>query len=340
MPPIPFPGSNTYVDGHWSERLKVMEETSARLTQLSDKQMAHQLLRFCLDACKVTHLLRVTDTYGGTNQSAEADDVILSAFEDIVGCALTGTQRQQATMPFSAGGCGLKSPSKTRPAARISALLAYLGSGCHSVGVPQYAWTIPSAWIAPVLDDLESSLGVNFAPVQRWKGRHDLLSSAEPTKWSQKWWNDAIGKASALRLLDQLSPRDQTRLLEQAGGVGTSWMTVTPNSTLHTLITSEEYSLALKWWLGAPIFPEEETERTARAARKCRTSLGITSCVAPATITRDGTRQCKMPWLTFAPPRAKASPGRQHFLTAPTVNCAQQTCSCRPSSQEPPRPWM
>ena len=245
-----------------------MEETAAVLTSLTDKQMAHHLLRYCLDACKVNHLLRVTNPYEGTNHAAEADEVILSAFEDIVGSALSHTQRTQSTMPFSAGGCGLKSPTTSRPAARMSALLAFLGSGCHTVGVPTYAHTLPAAWISPLLEDLEATLGLNFDPIPRWKGRHELLSTAEPQKWAQKWWSDAIGKATAIRLLDQAGPRDQARLLEQSAGVGSCWMTVNPNAALHTIISSEEYSLALKWWLGVPIFPQEETERTCPGCGK------------------------------------------------------------------------
>jgi len=47
-------------------------------------------------------------------------------------------------------------------------------------------------------------------------------------------------------------------LMEQGSGVGTTWMKATPSAPLHTLIPSEEYTLGLKWWLGAPILPDAE----------------------------------------------------------------------------------
>ena len=130
------------------------------------------------------------------------------------------------------------------------------------MAVPLYARTPSSAAIKPVLDDLVGLLGTQFETLYSWQGRHDLLATADPSKWHQKHWTDAIGKATMLRLLDSASPRDQARLLEQTSGLGTSWMSVLPSAPLRTIINSEDYTLALKWWLGLPIFHGPEEERT------------------------------------------------------------------------------
>ena len=39
-------------------------------------------------------------------------------------------------------------------------------------------------------------------------------------------------------------------------------MSVTPSAPLRTIISSEDYTLALKWWLGLPLFHGPEEERT------------------------------------------------------------------------------
>ena len=65
-----------------------------------------------------------------------------------------------------------------------------------------------------------------------------------------------------MRLLDSATPRDQARLLEQTSGLGTAWMSVKPSAPLRTIISSEDYTLALKWWLGLPLFHGPEEERT------------------------------------------------------------------------------
>jgi hypothetical protein len=94
-----------------------------------------------------------------------ADNIIMSAFEDVVGCGLSPEQRTQASWPFPAGGFGLKTPTMLRPAARISALTAYLASGSERLCLPTYVHTVPSRWVSPLLSDLSANLGAHFDPL-------------------------------------------------------------------------------------------------------------------------------------------------------------------------------
>ncbi len=57
------------------------------------------------------------------------DEVLLSAFEDVLGDGLSKEQRMQACLPVRVGGCGLRIPSLVRPAARVSALLTFMDRG-------------------------------------------------------------------------------------------------------------------------------------------------------------------------------------------------------------------
>ena len=58
------------------------------------------------------------------------------------------------------------------------------------------------------------------------------------------------------RLIDQVDPRDKTRILEQQNGIGGSFMAATPNRHAQTKISSDQYRLGLRWWLGLSLFPE------------------------------------------------------------------------------------
>ena len=144
--------------------------------------------------------------------------------------------------------------------------------------MPNYAQTLSA--VTPVLDDLISVLEPQIESLQQWQGRHELLAKADPSKWHQKHWTDALGKAVMLRLLDGAPPRDQARLLEQATGPGTVWMSETPSAPLPTIIPSEEYSLALKWWLGSLCSLVLRTNAFALALAGLVTSLETIYCAA------------------------------------------------------------
>ena len=62
-------------------------------------------------------------------------------------------------------------------------------------------------------------------------------------------------------MLDSVAPRDQDRLLEQANGIGTAFMSVPPSPGLHTIISAHEYRLAVKWWLGLPLISDPHAQR-------------------------------------------------------------------------------
>ena len=77
-------------------------------------------------------------------------------------------------------------------------MLAFLGGGYAKVAVPTWARIPRSTAIGPVLDKLTGLLGPQFETLGNWTGQHELLGTADPTKWHQKHWTDAIGMAVML----------------------------------------------------------------------------------------------------------------------------------------------
>ena len=251
--PIPYPGSLQYLEDFWDTRNELIRETLDKLTCLTDTQIAHHLLRKCLDGCKVNHLLRATDCYATDKGLRTCDTAILQAFEDIVGEGLTPHQLLQASQPLRAGGCGIRSPLVIRPAARIAALASFVSEGAARVGVPGQARLCPGSWIGPPLAELCTILGQNFDPLPSWLHQPEKIGFTDDNHNQQKWWSQSVGKKTLLGLLDTVSPRDQARLLEQQGGVGASFMAATPAHHSRTKIPSDQYRLGLRWWLGKPL---------------------------------------------------------------------------------------
>ena len=141
--PVDFPGCTSVLQEAWRKGCEDLRECTSVVTQHLDPQCAHHVLRYCLDGCKLNHLLRGADPYQVSPLVAEATDVIASAFSDIIGCGLDAARRLQVGSPFHSGGCGLKLPAMQRPAARIAALLTFAMDGQALLGLPDYASTIP-----------------------------------------------------------------------------------------------------------------------------------------------------------------------------------------------------
>jgi hypothetical protein len=59
-------------------------------------------------------------------------------------------------------------------------------------------------------------------------------------------------------LLDSVPHRDQARIMEQLNGIGNDWMAALPSQANHTIITSEDYILGVKWWLGLPLVSDTQ----------------------------------------------------------------------------------
>ena len=80
-----------------------------------------------------------------------------------------------------------------------------------------YATVVMASVVMPVLHDLLAKLGPNFGRLQRWQGDMRAVAQPDGDHQQQKWWSEALGVAQNVALLDQVSSRDQARLLEQQG---------------------------------------------------------------------------------------------------------------------------
>ena len=87
--PVDFPGSTTFGSQVWEETIDKLTVELDRTTEFPDLQIAHHLIRSCLDGCKVNHLPRATDAYLFQEAIQKCDNCILTAFEDLVGCGLS-----------------------------------------------------------------------------------------------------------------------------------------------------------------------------------------------------------------------------------------------------------
>jgi hypothetical protein len=244
--PVDFPTTTGHTAAAWAEATGRIEKATDLVTSVSDPQLAHHLLRSCLDGCKVNHLLRASDSYEAQEEVARCGETIFIAFEDILGRALNADQRQQAALPLSAGGCGLRIPAACQGAARTAALCHYYTHGHKKVACPAYVAAPSERVCQQPANDLCSTLGPQHPESQRLLTTASFASGSG-NDTSQRWWQTQLSRTTVDGLLSRIPARDQARLMEQAHGIGHGWMVATPNEALHTTIDAADYRLGLSW---------------------------------------------------------------------------------------------
>jgi len=279
-----------------------MDRLLGRLATVPDAQLVHHLLRSCVDACRVNHLLRATNPTHSAPHATKAESAILAAFEGILRVTLQPPQRAQVSLPLRMGGCGVKSPMASMLPARVSALASFYGGGGARVGAPAYLLAPDPDLLREPLLGLQDTLGTSFDPLAAWVQDGSRILGATAEQRTQHWWGEAVARRLRQDLLDLVSNRDQARLLELADGVGTCWMTVPPSSAARTVISSDDYCLAMRWHLGLPLVP---------APAPCpglggrRMPSGTTSCAAPGTTSPCVTTPFGMLFLPSCPRTVK-----------------------------------
>ena len=112
-----------------------------------DAQLAHHLLRTCLDGCKVNQLLRATDCYTDVElEVMHSESIVLDGFANILGCGLRPSHMVQASLPMAVGGCGLRCATVMKPAARLAALATFYSRGAAGVGLSSYCSQVVARW--------------------------------------------------------------------------------------------------------------------------------------------------------------------------------------------------
>ena len=239
--PADAPGGSSHSQGKWCGVIDQATEMLTKLRTLPDTQLQHALLRYCLDGCKVMHLLRTTDCCKNEEQVARMSDLVRRATSDLVGIDLPPLAYSQATLPIAFGGLGIKDPQVVVYQARISALTAFDIAARVAVGVPDEAVMTPAPDLSKVLEQLAVQMGPNAEPVQLWLREPNRMASSDPKHAKQQWWSHEAAAVRRSRLLETGPVRDRARLACQEGPTATGWLQVVPCAATKTTFSTMEY---------------------------------------------------------------------------------------------------
>ena len=73
---------------------------------------------------------------------------------------------------------------------------------------------------------------------------------------SLSWWDDILAKHEKNRLVDNAPARDRARLRCIADEFASCWLEPCPTESLGLRLSSAEFTVLVKWWLGLPVVPD------------------------------------------------------------------------------------
>ena len=155
-------GYNAFVREALEAKVRKVSETVALLPNVEDPQIEYVLLRACLSLPKLSFLLRTVDTSQYLDVLESFDQVQRNALCRILGTALSDQQWQQARLPLSCGGLGLREAKYHATANFASSLLSCLPLSRSLQGKQEAAlWgaDVPSPIPQPALNHLSGKLG-------------------------------------------------------------------------------------------------------------------------------------------------------------------------------------
>ena len=257
--PVGSPGRDPHVApeclSKWGKAVEQTNLILERLRAYPEGQVRHALLRYCLDACRVIHLLRSTAYEDAGDAPAILRARLQEATQDLLGTGIKEDTWDQVCLPIRLGGLGITDPHVVQPGARVAALVNLRKHGSATVGVPAEVLVTEAPDLHATLLRLQAQLGPHHEPLSSWILGHSTLASATNDHATQRWWAELVFKVQSQRLDSTGSSRDRTRRACQKGPVATGWLNALPSRVQQTEIPDTEFRLLLRWWLGLPILP-------------------------------------------------------------------------------------
>ena len=243
-------GDDGFVETILRKRLAAVQALLGELHHLEDPHIELTLLRNCFALPKFSFALRTVDTSRHPALLEEFDSSIKEAVEGILGAPLPPLQYEQAVLPISMGGLGLRQAKQHGS----SAYLASVGDAAELV--QEIRLQLQEQGVREE-DEGEGPLTRALADLNSCLGEA-TFSREEACSMKQRFLSSLIDKEAALRLHNKAaSERDKARLNCVAREGSGDWLTALPSKALGLHLRKSEFILAARYRLGLPIFLQE-----------------------------------------------------------------------------------
>ena len=194
-----------------------------------DLQVAVSLLRMCGSFCRMVHIARVTPPSLAIDALRYFDEEVKQCFVMCSAINVTNDAWSQAQLGLKFGGLGLRSLSHHAAAAFIASMsFSYFGKA----------------------DNIHLQQAVAMFNTQVSPFNAITVSSALESPIHQKVLSGLIQTQHFHIVLKSSSPANRACLLSVAAPHASSWLSVVPSPGLGLHLESNEFQMAIRWWLG------------------------------------------------------------------------------------------
>ena len=246
-------GSATFVAEAIQRKVEKIREITGLLPLLEDPHTEFALLRSCLSMPKLSFLLRAVDTTPHPRLLQDFDRITREGLTRILGVPLGDRAWQQAKMPVSFGGLGMRGAENHAPAAHVSSLLSsQLLVQDLTTHVQQ---PVPDA---PLQDEevlagiLGPELLAALGAAQGEEAREAELVGMNQRQISLKV--DLEVQQQLIRGLEEDEDRERARLASLALPHAGDWLNTAPLTALGLHLRPLEFVMAVKYRLGLPVY--------------------------------------------------------------------------------------
>ena len=236
----PIFGTEDWIAKSVNNKVEKILSMQAHLDDLDDPQVELHLLRSCLSQCKLNSLLRTLPSDLAPEAFKRFDAGLRHSLETITHSSLDDQTWKQATLPIRLGGLGLRESSS-------SASAAFVGSRNTTRSL-----TASLLGVDPSMDTSE------LTPEDEFPARASLreaLPEADLTSASQHHLQDSLDRRAFTMCKALSSLRDQARLNSITSSPAGAWLRAIPNPNLGLAMPQHEFIVAIRMWLGIPLFP-------------------------------------------------------------------------------------
>ena len=231
-----------------------------------DLQVAVTLLCLCGSFCRMVHIARVTPTSLASDALRSFDEEVQQSFALCTAIEVPNGAWCQAQLGLKFSGLGRRSVSIHAAAAFIASLSSSGFGSADYIHLQQ----------AVVAFNSQVSLPNAISVIS-------VLASSTPT---QKVLSGMIEDQLISTLLESSSHANRTCLLSVAAPHLSSWLSVVPSPGLGLHLESNEYQMAIKWWLGldtsgrsmCPFCPDTALDPLGHHAVTCRHGGDVVTC--------------------------------------------------------------